>query len=90
MRPVVGVVEDREGEPAFEVVLGQGPKQRQLQALLEGPPEALDQGDGTALADGAEAVLDVEPFQELAEAACRELGSPVSDKVTGPAVAAHS
>ena len=41
--PDVGIVNEGDGEPAFEVLEAPGPKRAQAQAVLERPEEAIDE-----------------------------------------------
>jgi len=84
MRPMLvepGSVELKLGEHLLDV---HGHEGQAANALgLEGPDEALDDGDGAVLANGAEAGLDLEALAPGLEGVAEELRPLVEDGVPG-------
>jgi len=70
-------------EAAFEVSFGQRLERTQSQGVFEGSPESLDDGNGTVLADGTEALPGTEPSQRFPKPLGGELPSLIGDEVPG-------
>jgi len=81
-----GVVEEHEIQPRGELRGGQRWKLPGAEQLLDGAPEALDDGDRAVPADGAKALLDAERAEGLSEDLGRELRPLVADEVARPTV----
>jgi len=58
VEPETRVVGEEEGEPSLEVGPQQGRSRAELRDRLQGQEKALDEGDGTRLADGPVAMTD--------------------------------
>lgn len=81
VRPEEAVVQDGVAEALLEGALGERSEDRKPESPLERPPEALDDRDGTAVADGAEAMRD--GTEAPGEDSRRELASLVRDEERG-------
>ena len=71
-----------EGDTLFELVENEGFEAFEREAVFEGSPKSLDEGDGADFPDGAEALADAGVSECIAKAYSGELASLIGDEVT--------